>query len=264
MKRNLLILIPLVLAVGACSDLKNSAVNVYDSLYDMGETGAEVAGVGAAATPDRLINEGQCPVADVVPELGDYYEMPPGSPLGASNFSSMVNMIRAEATCEYGVKSMTIDVKIGFKGKPGPTSSPGGTKTYPYFVSVLSPGQKILAKKIFSVNIDYSTANPPIVYQRLRQIVPIENQKFGASHKVLFGFQLSADQLAHNRELIRAKERAQKQFEIEQNQIIRERSPAQSGVNPPPVITMPPKTSFPSEITIQAPEPIILAPEDAQ
>ena len=257
--KNLKILAFLCLAISlsACANFQDSVSNTIDQLSDMGVSSPPTSLKGKPL-PERLVEEGECPTVEVMPELGSFYDLRPANKFGEQpTFANKSEITIAGSQCSYGPKSVTVDVRIAFTGAPGPIANAAPSYQYPYFVAILSGGDQIQAKKVFSQTLTYGPEQHPVTYTKLRQIIPIYNQKDGSSHKVVIGFQLSGPQLDYNRNLIKEKEAKEKAYLIQQNNYLRVHSPEQSGQQPAPVITKPAPGTSPDDNG-----PLILAPQD--
>lgn len=166
----------------------------------------------------ELVYDGQCPRVEAVGELKTLTEFSDVNDYSDYNLISRVDIGDIQNACSYDEKSVTIDLKMAFNGQLGPKGHNTGERpffSYPFFVAVTSAGGDILAKEIFAASLTYDSGQDrQTYYEKMRQIIPIENRDRGSRYKILVGFQLTPDQLAYNREEIRkeaaAKEAAMK------------------------------------------------------
>jgi hypothetical protein len=152
-----------------------------------------------------------------------------------------------QSKCVYGSQSVTVDIKLSFEGTAG-ANGPAGTASYPFFVAVTGPGGNILAKEVFAASMDYSRGPNQTYFESMRQIIPVPSKTAGEQFKVLAGFQLSDDQLAYNRALIAATERAAKErAKVEKARIEAAKEASKRSDNPDVVIV--PDTMTPDDAT---------------
>lgn len=155
----------------------------------------------------NFLIDGDCPRIEVVDELSMLSEYTnPDNPNQSERISG-VEIIKADSTCEYNDRSVTVDLKLTFNGNLGPQGkmTPSDTPffSYPYFVAVTSPNDKILAKEIFAASMTYdANQNAKTYHETLRQIIPADNRTIGSRYKIMVGFQLTRDQLAENRAIL--------------------------------------------------------------
>lgn len=209
--------IPALPALAACV-LTLSACNTVDGFVekiryaDWGTTGKN------ASVSENLLSDG-CPQASVVPELGRYNTFTDERKPTAATLISGAQIRTIESKCQYGPQSVTVDIKLAFDGHLGPGARALGSPpsfAYPYFVAVTSPSGTILAKEVFAANMDFQGQPTQTYTESMRQIIPIPSKAAGEQFKVLAGFQLSDDQLRHNRAVIAAEEAARiKREELE-------------------------------------------------
>lgn len=214
--------------VAGCADLGDSvndavtgAVNKISEIADMPEAG--INGQKGKALSDRLTEKGECPVVEVAPDLADFYDFSGG--MAEANMVSHATLSKVEAYCYYGPKSVTVDAKLALTASIGSASGDRPGLRFPYFAAILSPGGKILTKKLFAADLDFSAAPQATSYLSLRQVIPVNNEKNGASHKVMFGFQLTPAQIDYNRALLKKRQAELDALAVERNPLIKKRKP---------------------------------------
>lgn len=153
---------------------------------------------------DNLVYSGSCPQVQAVNDLKTLSEYADTNNMTEQNLISTVEIGDIQSACSYDEHSVTVDLQMRFDGRIGPQSRMAAgdrpSFSYPFFVAVTSSNGTILAKEIFSASMDYPPGENSKSYtEKLRQIIPIERKDRGAYYKVLVGFQLTPDQLAHNR-----------------------------------------------------------------
>lgn len=157
------------------------------------------------ATSSAGLAEGDCPRAEIVSDLGTIMEFINPAKPGLDSMMSRFDMSAIQSACAYKGSTMSVDLTLDFNGKLGP-KAPGGQPffSYPFFVAVVSPAGTVVAKEIFSASITYENGESTKTYrENLRHLIPVRNKKHGAGHRIMVGFQLSDEQLAFNRHLIK-------------------------------------------------------------
>lgn len=232
-----------VLGLGACQSTIEGLQKDFDSL-NLPSATTPVSGNEA----DRFVASGSCPQAEVVSELQSLSEFDSVSNPSDSNLISTIEITNVQKSCDYGSGAATIDLKMDFVGTLGPRgralSSDRPFFSYPFFVAVTSRNGTILAKEVFAASLTYDPGENTKVYtEKLRQIIPIERGESGGDYRVLVGFQLTPDQLAYNRQVIRENQlmeqaRAQAPTEFEATaQEAQQQAAQQSNSNRPIPIT---------------------------
>ena len=193
-----------VLGLGACEQTFEGLKQDLGSINLPKSTASSVSGNEA----DRFVASGACPQAEIVGELQSLSEFDSASNPAPSNLISTIEITNVQKSCNYASGAATIDLKMDFVGTLGPRgralSSDRPFFSYPFFVAVTSRDGTILAKEVFAASLTYDPGqNTKIYTEKLRQIIPIERGESGGDYRVLVGFQLTPDQLAHNRQKIR-------------------------------------------------------------
>ncbi len=245
----------LIFTLTACADFEQ---RVTDTYYNLTETGIPMITGDSQGQPmsDKLLNKGGCPVVEISPDLSTLHDFLPGmvSPYALISRAD----VSQQSVCAYGPKSVTVDVRLTFSGMIGAAGRGQGVSdpafSYPYFVAILAPGGKILAKQVFAVSMAYPQgADQQVAIENLRQIIPVYNQESGASHKIVVGFQLTKAQLDYNRQIIKQRLDAAAAKRLQQRQLL-ERSPG--------VKKDQPVLDIDASVAPNAPDPSALAPVD--
>ncbi len=200
-------LLACVLSLPACETM-DGFVKDIDSLnlpaMSMSESG-----------PDQLVYNSNCPEVEIVKDLRTATQFGNSGDMSPMNIISEIDITRADSACDYAEKAVTVDLNLSFTGSRSNAAAAKTFMTYPFFVAVTSPGGDILAKEVFSANMTYEAGQTAqTYYDKMRQVIPVENQSRGSRHKILVGFQLNPDQLAYNRQT--AKKQALIEDKIEQ------------------------------------------------
>lgn len=187
----------------------------------------------------NFLVDGNCPEVNIVDELSMLNEFSAGNTTKSSNLISSVRMNEAQSTCEFGERSVTVDLKLAFDGMLGAkgrsTSKEKPFFSYPFFVAVTSPSGKILAKEIFAASMTYDVGETEQRYfETLRQIIPADSRAQGSRYKIMIGFQLAEKQLTYNRRILEDERLAAEQAEqkrLAAEQIAAETAKAEAVIN---------------------------------
>jgi hypothetical protein len=103
--------------------------------------------------------------------------------------------------CKYDKKSVTVDLQIGFIGSRGPADR-SRNANFEYWVAIVDPGEKIVERTSSRVAFQFKDNESRLtqVKDDLEPYIPLTDLKVGPNYQIVVGFQLSADDLAWNRE----------------------------------------------------------------
>jgi hypothetical protein len=207
------------LTLTASIALLSACQAVDGTLADLGVDQPVFESTAQIPPSEDLIGGGKCPRVRIVNELSALSEFTNMDRPREDQLISRAHVGTVDAACEYGPKSVTVDLQLAFESVLGPEARVTATDkpffSYPFFVAVSEPGGEILAKEIFAAAMTFPPGQNRQTYtEKLRQIIPAPNQERGARYQVVVGFQLSEEQLKYNRRIIaqmeEARERAEK------------------------------------------------------
>lgn len=188
----------------ACQQVGDAVLNTYDLASEAVEPYTTLPdAINPKPLSYRIQDEGACPEIHIVHALGASPTFSDWRIMSEANLVSRADVSIVESKCSYGPKSVTVDVTLRFKGRLGLQAKKNGDTafSYPYFIAIESPGDKIMAKQVFSVSMDYS-GDTAVRDESLRQIIPLDDLDDGADYEILTGFQLTDRQFAYNRATI--------------------------------------------------------------
>lgn len=191
------------LALSACSTLQNGLGGL--------ERTADIITGGN----EKLINHNQCPDVEISEELSQLYQFTGKSDVkkgiipDEKTLKSKTKIDLQSDYCSYENKAVTVDIALNFTGELGPhgrlTKTDDPLYSYPFFVAILDNFGKIIAKQIFTANLHYMNEGEETSYhETIRQIIPVDKASDGHKFNIVIGFQLSEEQLAYNRALMKA------------------------------------------------------------
>lgn len=102
-------------------------------------------------------------------------------------------------SCKYSKEQVTVLANISILAQRGPASqSPEGQ--FSFFVAITEGGRDILAKEVFQTTVPFPAGRTQAgVFEEIEQIIPLASETDGPNYEIIVGFQLSEDQLEHNR-----------------------------------------------------------------
>ena len=143
-------------------------------------------------------DDDKCPVVSIPDDLArvTHYQ---GQGTTFANVAVSAQLSDAQGTCTFQEDGITVDMTVSVLASLGPAAT-DRTGDFAYFVAILDPSDKIIAKKIFPSPIDF----PPGQTRRgsvetISQHIPLSDAKLAGKYKIEVGFQLSQEELSYNR-----------------------------------------------------------------
>lgn len=157
--------------------------------------GALLAGLAACADPLSRA----CPQAGVLGDAGRIELMRADGDADSPRSVIATGMIeRINSDCRYTDNEARIEVEAVISAERGPGAERDQAE-FDYFVTILTPGDDIAAKRVFTVSVPFDNGRGR-VRESLTQTIPISGP-FGsaAGYRIIVGFQLTPEQLERNR-----------------------------------------------------------------
>ena len=194
-----------LLCLSACSETINGIVD--DLNKGIGQVNTEARGMSSS---ERLLAEPECPQIEVVEDLGMIYDFTDENKNLYENLVSQSKIKSKAGKCVLASNSATVDMSLAFDTKLGPKARQRKTDkpflTFPFFVAVTGLDGKIMAKEVFAASMSFDTGeNHRVHHEYLRQIIPIKYKDRAYRYRILVGFQLTPEQLAYNRSILKPK-----------------------------------------------------------
>lgn len=163
----------------------------------------DVTNETAAPGPEGAAKTVTCPSVKVMDELRTMVEFQdPAKPSDKTRLARAV-MKNVQARCSVGDKlSVELDIMVettlGPKARVKKTDKPNFA--FPYFVAVISPEGRVVAKEIFAASLSFENGeNDMSRTETITQHIPLAEDGSVPAYSILVGFQLSEEQLAFNR-----------------------------------------------------------------
>lgn len=126
-----------------------------------------------------------------------FYRPGPGRDLTDVAFEVAIGDIAYECSYDFddAGDSVAIDLNVLFVGQRGPAAVQDRI-VVPYFAAVTNPGRRILAKKLFKVELIFegNTVRAQVV-EELAQTIPFPAGADASAYKSFIGLQLTTQQL---------------------------------------------------------------------
>lgn len=151
----------------------------------------------------RVAARASCPDVRIVEDLNRLYQFTDPAKPRDNQAVSTIYMTGIDNTCSMVNNNIAVDMTLSFAGTIGPRGrARAGDKpsmAYPYFIAITNARGQIIAKDVFAVTMSYDTDAQNLTRtEQIRQLIPTSGGNTG-SYRILVGFQLSEQELAHNR-----------------------------------------------------------------
>lgn len=121
----------------------------------------------------------------------------PGRDLTDVEFEARI--VRVGGQCSYSENAIEMETDVFFAARRGPADQ-SRTAEFSYFAAILDDERKVLQKSIFGVGVNFPpNLDEGSLVDSLRQRIPREAGQTGDDFTVVFGLQLTAEQLEYNR-----------------------------------------------------------------
>jgi len=102
---------------------------------------------------------------------------------------------KVEGSCAYTNSGADVNFKVFIKADKGPGLG-GDHLGFPFFVSLVSPDNKILDKELMTANFTFADESKTALFSEdLHVFIPLSGTESAENHRVLVGFQLTEDQM---------------------------------------------------------------------
>jgi hypothetical protein len=169
----------------------------------LGALAATLALSACASNADkkRIPNVGPCPPAHVLGDAARLVQFNGPEAFSSVGFTGEVRQVRS--SCRYvGSDPIEMKLEIDLAFGRGPAAQ-GDTYTYNYWVAVTRRDVAVLAKKPYSIKVEFPKgAQRMAVTETIEKIIipRASAETSGANFEVLAGFDLTKEQIEFNRE----------------------------------------------------------------
>jgi hypothetical protein len=150
---------------------------------------------GCSGSKDKI----PCPSATIAPDVSAVVKFRDGPGRDFKDMSYAGKMLAVNSSCEAADKNgVNVSNKLGITAIRRDPNLTQGQLTY--FVAVADPQLNILAKRNFVIDITFPSMEREVtITEELAQHIPLPKGASASRYSVLFGFQLTAEELAYNR-----------------------------------------------------------------
>jgi hypothetical protein len=140
-----------------------------------------------------------CPGTVVAPSLDSATEFRPNSAGNANDIQFGVKILLVDSSCSADdKKGVTVDTRTTFIAARSDPSV--NQRDFTYFVAIADAQRNILAKKQFSLRIEFPSQKSQMqLLDEITEQLPLRNNATAGNYVVIVGLELSPQQLEYNR-----------------------------------------------------------------
>ena len=143
-----------------------------------------------------------CPPVALIDETASLVQFRAGGGRDITDVSYVAEFQDVRWSCDYGETTLAIDLELLIRAGRGPTSETSAA-TLRYFVGLADRQERIIAKRVFDVPVEFKSAARIEVVEEVAQRIGLKPGQVGTDFVILVGFQLDRDQLEDNRDRLR-------------------------------------------------------------
>jgi hypothetical protein len=155
--------------------------------------GCSSLGLGASSV--------KCPNVAIMQDLQAVAKFGPGSGRSDSDVAFGARLLKADVSCDMDKKrgGLTVSTKLGVSALRNRADVRKAQVTY--FVAVVDRRQAILAKREFVIDLEFPTSQQRLeITEQHEEFIPLAKDASGPDYGVVFGFELTPDELQYNRD----------------------------------------------------------------
>jgi hypothetical protein len=143
-------------------------------------------------------DDGKCPVVAIPDDLSHVSHFQgPGTDFANVTVTALLTDIKGGCTFDKG--GVTVDMNVSLIARLGPAATDRHAD-FAYFVAILDPTGKIVAKQLFPAPIDFAEGQSRRgSIESITQRIPLKDYHDAGKYRVDVGFQLSQEELSYNR-----------------------------------------------------------------
>ena len=144
-------------------------------------------------------NPPPCPAVLVLEDAGTLLRYRPGPGRDITDTSFEGKIVHIGGECDYGKKSVVLDVEVVFELSLGPASLERIAR-FEYFVAIPQFHPRPEGKRTFPISVSFPAKRTRLQFtDSLELEIPIARGKRGTDYEVFLGFQLTGEELERNR-----------------------------------------------------------------
>lgn len=141
----------------------------------------------------------RCPKALLLGDASNLVKFAKGSGRAAGDVEYEARFAGYRGSCEYSDRGVDIELAVEIEVERGPARA-GGAVDFGYFVALPDREGRAGHKRVFPVQGTLAADRERMSYRDdIKLFVPLKNPADGPATKIFLGFQLSPDELDHNR-----------------------------------------------------------------
>ncbi len=148
-----------------------------------------------------------CPRVSAMPELARVTQFADDTNPSPATILSETVLTKLDTSCIVTENAINLDIMLNFTSNLGTAglrqAQVEASYTHPYFIAVVSPQGKIIAKDVFALAPVFTSGQKQVASsERLQQTIPLTDTAVApGQYQVMIGFQLSETELNYNRSL---------------------------------------------------------------
>ena len=123
-----------------------------------------------------------------------------GAEPAAENILSKAALVDFRGSCKFDKGRTDVEMTVSLAAERGPAAAAVKNAGYEWFSAVMDRSGNILQKKLFTTVIEFDDEGHGQTEEEIRHLLPVEKPEAAANYKIIFGLQLTKDELAFNRE----------------------------------------------------------------
>jgi hypothetical protein len=143
----------------------------------------------------------KCPNAGIMQDLQAVAKFGPGPGRTDNDIAYGARMLKADVSCDMDKKRGGLAVSTTLAISALRTRTDVRKAQLTYFVAVVDRRQTILAKREFVIDLEFpSTQQRLDISEQHEEFIPLPKDASGPDYGVVFGFELTPDELQYNRD----------------------------------------------------------------
>lgn len=129
-------------------------------------------------------------------QMGTFFN---GAP-AIENVVTRAALVNFRGVCKYDHGKTDVDMIVTLAAETGPASGGAKDAQYEWFSALMDGAGNILQKKVFTTTVEFDDEGHGQADEEIHHILPVEKPEDASNYKIVFGLQLTKDELNFNRE----------------------------------------------------------------
>ena len=117
--------------------------------------------------------------------------------------TAFVALQNFRGSCDFsrkGKQAVNITLDLSFYAENRKADAPQKQADFSYFIAILAPDESILTKEVFPVSVEFDkSTGSGLLVENVQQHIPLTDTGLSSRYKIIFGLQLTPEQLAENK-----------------------------------------------------------------